>query len=151
YALDTNVQQGMPILHAVKSLTPIPRANVAFDLGGHGKMDGMALVNQPEQVLERANRTESEGKIGAATWNGAAEGRAHGRAPACDGLLRAGRFLLLSTRPVAALRIPGQIQRKRCCSPARLIYKRATVLHAKAHRHKIHPDNRGWTDRDRPG
>jgi hypothetical protein len=27
-------------------------------------MDGMALVNQPEQVLERAKRTESEGKIG---------------------------------------------------------------------------------------
>jgi hypothetical protein len=59
----------MPILHAVKSLTPIPRANVAFDLGGHGKMDGMALVNQPEQVLERAKRTESEGKIGDVTWN----------------------------------------------------------------------------------
>src|SRR5262249_45537813 len=149
----TNVQQGMPILHAVKSLTPIPRANVVFDLGGHGKMDGMALVNQPEQVLERAKRTESEGKIGDVTWNvlkpaqrvvafalylpllrlGA---RRVGRmvAPACDGLLRAGRFLLLSARPVAALRIPGQIQRKSCCSPARLIYKRATVLHAKAHR-----------------
>jgi hypothetical protein len=59
----------MPILHAVKSLTPIPRANVAFDLGGHGKMDGMALVNQPEQVLERAKRTEGEGKIGDVTWN----------------------------------------------------------------------------------
>src|SRR5262245_32155880 len=160
----------MPILHAVKSLTPIPRANVAFDLGGHGKMDGMALVNQPERALERAKRTESEGKIGdvvecpqggAACCSvcivptlveiGGAEGRPHGRAPACDGLLRPGRFLLLSTRPVAALRIPGQIQRKSCCSPARLIYKRATVLHAKAHRHKVHPDHRGWTDRDRPG
>jgi hypothetical protein len=32
-------------------------------------MDGMALVNQPEQVLERAKRTESEGKIGDVTWN----------------------------------------------------------------------------------
>ena len=48
---------------------PFTRADVAFDLGGHGKMDGMALVHQPEQVLERAKRTESEGKIGDIAWN----------------------------------------------------------------------------------
>jgi hypothetical protein len=42
----------MPCLHAVERLAPIPRANVAFDFGGHGKMGGMTLVHQPEQMLK---------------------------------------------------------------------------------------------------
>ena len=45
----------------------------------------------------------------------------------------------------------GKILPCRSCSLARLIYKRANVPHAQTPRHKVHPDHRGRTDRDRSG
>jgi hypothetical protein len=53
----------MPSLHAIESLAPIQWANLALDLGRHGKMGGMTLVHQPEQMLKRAERTEKFGAM----------------------------------------------------------------------------------------
>jgi hypothetical protein len=67
--VDADTEQRMP-LQAVERLTPSPRTRVAFDFSRHGEMDWMILVDQPKQMLERAERAENFGEIAGGLFRG---------------------------------------------------------------------------------